>query len=387
VNPKFTVYGGGQFTVETEGDVEDNNLATVGATGSLGTDLSVRAEASSGDRGESAVLGADYALDKDQQLYGTYTLSADRTQGKQGVLTVGQRRAVSNQLRVFTEHQFVHERDEAHAARVYGLDYDPTPHTTVGVSVQSSNLEAASRETERNVATVSVGYGRGGVRVGSVVEYRDEAGTKEREQWLTTNSASVRASESLALQGKLSLSHTENEDAERTDAKFVETGIGFAYRPVKDDGLNVLGGYTYLYDLSSESQTDGDGPDERSQVFSIEGIKNLGHHWQMGAKYAHKRGEVRAERDAGDWYETSVNFTACRARYRMGIDWDGLVEYRWLHVKEADDQRQGVLVALYRDVGANLEVGIGYSFVDFTDDLTYLDYDNRGWFVNVIGKY
>ena len=39
--------------------------------------------------------------------------------------------------------------------------------------------------------------------------------------------------------------------ATHLDAKFVETGIGFALRPVYNDRLNILGRLTYLYDLTA----------------------------------------------------------------------------------------------------------------------------------------
>jgi hypothetical protein len=34
----------------------------------------------------------------------------------------------------------------------------------------------------------------------------------------------------------------------------------------------------------------------------------------------------------------------------------------------------------------HLKIGVGYNFTDFSDDLTDLDYQNNGWFVNFVGK-
>ncbi len=45
------------------------------------------------------------------------------------------------------------------------------------------------------------------------------------------------------------------------------------------------------------------------------------------------------------------------------------------------------MVAVYRHINENFKVGTGYSFTDFNDDLTHLDYDDHGWFVNFVGKF
>ena len=42
--------------------------------------------------------------------------------------------------------------------------------------------------------------------------------------------------------------------------------------------------------------------------------------------------------------------------------------------------------ALYRHIGRNLKFGVGYNFTDFSDDLTDLDYDSQGFFINLVGK-
>ena len=53
----------------------------------------------------------------------------------------------------------------------------------------------------------------------------------------------------------------------------------------------------------------------------------------------------------------------------------------------ADDQRAGILAALYRHVGDNAKIGFGYNFTDFSDDLTDLSFDDNGVFLNLIAKF
>jgi hypothetical protein len=44
-------------------------------------------------------------------------------------------------------------------------------------------------------------------------------------------------------------------------------------------------------------------------------------------------------------------------------------------------------VSLERHLGDNVKLGLGYNFTSFNDDLTALDYEAEGWFVNVLGKF
>jgi hypothetical protein len=58
---------------------------------------------------------------------------------------------------------------------------------------------------------------------------------------------------------------------------------------------------------------------------------------------------------------------------------------RMLDLPDIRQRRRGALAAIYRHIGKNLKVGIGYNFTDFSDDLTDLKYNHKGVFVNLIG--
>ena len=42
--------------------------------------------------------------------------------------------------------------------------------------------------------------------------------------------------------------------------------------------------------------------------------------------------------------------------------------------------------AIWKYFGDNLKIGLGYNFTDFSDDLTDLNYDHRGVFLNLTGS-
>jgi hypothetical protein len=64
-----------------------------------------------------------------------------------------------------------------------------------------------------------------------------------------------------------------------------------------------------------------------------------------------------------------------------------LVEGRYLTARQAGIDEFGVLGTVYRHVGDNFMVGVGYNFGRFSDDLTDLTTDDAGIFLNVIAQF
>ena len=138
--------------------------------------------------------------------------------------------------------------------------------------------------------------------------------------------------------------------------------------------------------MQSFGQLDAE-TDQRSHILAWEGIYRLNQRWDLGSKVARRVGELRLARNQGPWFESTVNFASLRARWHVIRKWDAMLEYRWLEQEEADNERAGYLVTLNRHIADNFKIGIGYNFTDFSDDLTDLDYDHEGWFLNIVGKY
>ena len=299
---------------------------------------------------------------------------------------MGQRRQLGNSLKVFNEDQFISGERESGISHAYGLEFSPNKQLSLSASLQSSDLDNEGEGIERDTVSLSGRYKKERIDSSNKLEYRRDKGDEDRRQWLTTNTLRYKSSESLTLVGKVNLSWTDNLDTGDDDGRFAEIDAGVAYRPVNNDRLNMLGKYTYLYDLDSVGQ-EGEDTDERSHVFSVDGMYDINKRWTAGTKLAWKRGETRQNRDAGEWFRTRKRLAVFRGRYHLSKRWDGVAEYRILDVDEADDTRQGVLLSVDRHVNDNMKVGVGYNFTDFSDDLSNEDYQNRGWFINVVGKY
>ena len=434
VSERTEVYGQGQVSLKTSGDYRDNNQATLGVRSQLTSKLNGKVELTSGDRGEGVVAGVEYAVTPSMnvsiaggigdgaateigtnyvtgnglELYGSYAINPDGDSNGEysdsgNIFTIGARKQYGNSLKLYTENQFRHADAEAGISHVFGLDYDFSEQFRISISMQDSEVEsdgknasefgdAGASNRSRKGVTLATQYKDSQFKFGSVLEYREDANgvdntaeqNREVEQWVTRQTVEWRANEVLRLVGKLDLSITESTVTE-DEARFAELDLGFAYRPTGNDKLNVLGNYTFIYDLPTLGQNTR-GTDRREHILALEGIYEINSRWEIGAKVAIKRGDMRLDRAKGEWVETGAQLVVVRTRYHVNKAWDGLLEYRVLSTTE-DDSKAGFLAALYRHFGNNMKVGVGYNFTDFSDDLTDNDYDSEGWFIDLIGKY
>ena len=186
--------------------------------------------------------------------------------------------------------------------------------------------------------------------------------------------------------GKADYSKAIEKTTEFIDARFAEVDLGLAYRPVEDNKLNVLAMASYVYDVDPRNQMGGLYVDEKGRVLSLEGLYQVTPRLKVGGKAAVKRSAIRLDRDQDNFINATTLLWIARLRYHMVWKLDALVEYRYLEIDEIGDQKQGVLLGVDLQLGSNMAVGVGYNFTDFNDRLTTLDYESKGWFLNLNGR-
>lgn len=396
IGDALELYGTGQFTVDDDGGAYPaNDRITVGSRYLFADRSSLGAELSDGDRGRSARVEGEYRLAPDHTLYGSYNYSTDRTTrdplfdtALQRGWTLGQRWRLSEQVGLFNESQYLKDpRDDATGiTHVFGMDFYPAKGWNLGFSVQDGELDAASGAVDRRAYSVSGSRNSPAAQWTSKLEFRRDSGAERREQWVTTHRLLYKIDEDWRIAARANYADTDDLLKPAAGAKLAEANLGFAWRPHDSTRWAAFGRYTYLYDLASSGQIGGAEYDQRSQVLALEGIAQIDERWELAGKLASRRGDYRLGRGAGTWLDSRADFAALQLRYRLIREWDGLAEYRWLHVRDGG-LRQGVLVGVDRELGENFRVGIGFNFTDFSDDLTDLRYDNRGWFLNLAGYY
>jgi len=386
VNERLNIYGAQQLTLKHSGSETKNNSTTVGAGYKASNKLSVSSELSVGDRGNSALFGTEVNLSDTYSVYTNYTYSFSKAQVERNSYVLGQRKQLNNQLKVYSEHQFSDEDSRQGYAHTVGLDQQLSKYTSANLSAQRALIENDDKtSTERNTVSLGFAFQKDKSRFNSKFEYRwDEGPGIDKRQSVTTNRFEYRKTPSFRWQGKLNASITDDKLA-ADDARFIEAGIGFAYRPVKHDRLNMLGRLTYLNDLQPLSQSTE--TDQRSLVGSMEGLYDLTHTWSIGGKLAHRVSEVRLVRNSGFWIDNDASLASLRARYKATFGIDANAAYHWLNSDASKGTRHGALLSVGRRVGDNLTFSLGYNFTSFDDDLTNDSYDVKGWFVNLIGTY
>ena len=407
-----TIYASAQTGLDESGNYVENDLVALGINTQVSDTTAISLEASEGDRGSALSGGFEYTpadrfgfkiksgigsgaltrfsgnyeLDEGHELYGSYALDPDRTFGERNLLTLGQRRDMGNRLGIFTESQFGDDERFAGASHTFGLDYKTSHGWILSGLVTVSDNETTPASIERHAYSFGAAIQRPAHRFSGKLEYRkDDGATTKVDQYIGSTSYTYIASQSRRWLGRLNVSWTNDRFHGLYDARFVEFDIGHAYRPVANDRWNALVKYGYFHDLVSIGQ-DSIRPDQRVHVLSAEALYRLNRNWEIGGKIALKEGRMRTFRDRGDWHDSSMLLAVLRARRHVIKEWDALAEYRILHDRKGDNRRHGVLVGAYRQFGDQIEMGVGYNFTDFSDDIRDASYNRQGWFIDLIGK-
>jgi hypothetical protein len=95
-------------------------------------------------------------------------------------------------------------------------------------------------------------------------------------------------------------------------------------------------------------------------------------------------GQVSLDRNLSDFFGNAAQLGVLRIDWRFRKNWESRIEGRMLDLRDVSQIRRGALTTIYRYVGKNAKVGVGYNFTDFSDDLTDLRYNHKGAFVNFI---
>lgn len=399
----WSLYGFGQVTLAHDATRRSNNRAGVGGKVELTDRLSLAAEVSEGDGG----LGADVQLNRrygdGSEAYVGYSLLAERTftglepqniftRSSRGSLTVGARHRFTSAFSVYGENGMGFGTSPSTMWR-FGAKYDPTERLSFTGSFENGQIDDATTGLfKRTAVTVGAGYTTKQLQLGTSVEARFEDGVgREQEIFLVRNTAAVQLNPDWRALARFNFAIANDDLASVRAADYIEGVAGFAYRPVLNDRFNMLARYSYFRDLGPIGQVTAGGetgsPKQVSQIVSIDANYDLTQAFTIGAKYGYRQGRVSITRESDTFVSSNTHLGVLRADWRPVRAWDVVAEGRYLTNDIAGDSRTGALVAVYRHINDNVKVGVGYSFTDFSDDLTDQSYSSRGVFVNLVSKF
>ncbi|WP_303906201.1 OmpA family protein [Thiohalomonas denitrificans] len=400
---KWDAYGFVQGTVNTTGNRDENSRMGTGGAYRISDRLRVRGEVSGGDMGAAGKLGTDFLYTDRTNLYLNYALENERTdngvRARKGNLTSGFKTRYSDSASIYAEESYSHGDVPTGLMHSTGVDLAPNDRWNFGANLDVGTLKdhETSAETSREAIGLRVGYGFNRFKVASALEYRvdetenPDTSFDQRTTWLTKNSLKYQTTPDWRFTGKINHSESESSLGEFYDGNYTEAVLGYAYRPVHHDRMNALLKYTYFYNLPSTDQVSLDSTSadyiQKSHIIAGDVLYDLTKRWSVGAKYGYRLGQVSQEREDPEFFDSNAHLYVARADWHFVHKWDALMEWRILDLPDAQDRRDGALVAVYRHVGRNVKLGAGYNFTDFSDDLTDLDYDSQGVFVNIVGKF
>jgi flagellar motor protein MotB len=398
----WRLYGFAQGTFASDDTREDNGRFGLGGTYRPTQRFRLDAEASDGDLGPGGKLGTTFLYSDRTSLYMNYALENERTDNglrvRRGNLVSGAKRRLGDASSVYLEERWQDAGSVTGLTHATGIDLVARERWNFGASAEVGTLRDAqtSAETDRKAGGVRLGYGAEAIQFSSAVEYRrDEAEQPdltqtERTTWLFRNTFNFQLTPDWRVIGKLNHSKSDSSLGAFYDGRYTEGVIGYAYRPVRYDRLSALAKFTYFYNVPTADQvTLQNTPVEfiqKSHIASLDLTYDLTADWSIGGKYALRQGSVSLDRVNPEFFDNPARLIALRVDWRFLPRWESMIEGRSLDLSEIDQTRRGALAAVYRYFGKHFKAGVGYNFTDFSDDLTDLNYDHQGAFINLIGS-
>jgi hypothetical protein len=400
----WAVHAFGQGTLSRDPTRQRNNRFGIGGKRQITERLSLESEISGGDGGQGADVKLNHRRGNGSESYVGYALFADRTdtgldpqniftRSNRGTLTLGARQRFSDSFAITGENRIGIGGTAPSLVRSFGLNFDPTEKLSINGSFETGKIDDATTGLfRRTAASLSLGYTLENVRLGSAIEFRDEKGTGRNQRiWLLRNNLSYGVNPDWRVLGQVNIARADTASLSVQAAEFTEAMLGLAFRPVDNERLNALFRVQYFDDLGPVGQITGSGqtqsPKQTSTIVSADFNYDLTQHLSFGAKYGYREGRVSLSRDSDTFVTADAHLGVLRLNYDLAKEWEVMGEVRGLWVTQARDQRMGALGAIYRHLGENVKVGIGYSWSDFSDDLTDQSYSSQGPFLNLIGKF
>lgn len=381
-----TIYSNPQLTLMSNGESEKDNRVTLGFDRVVDNKTHFNYEVSGGDFGCRINLGGGHDFTSNNNIYANVLFVLEQQKNEKTLLTLGHRGKLTDLLDMYVEHQLGYGDLEDSITDILGLDYTPTANWAFFVDYTKKKIERlANQSTEiisRNLLSNGVTYHSEEIDYSTRLQMKQDRGAENIEEYLLTNSLEWEMNYMISLLVGFDYSLTKTDLKEEDNKKSVRGDLGLAFRPTDEDRLNLFGKYTYLYNSPLEEVDLF--PAEQAHIISFEGLYDLTEKWQIGEKLAYKNVKTNSDDHSDTWEESKTYLWVNRLNYHLINQWDINGEYRVLLNPLANDKKSGFLVAFYYRINPDFKIGAGYNFTDFSDDLTDLNYQEKGPFVNLI---
>ena len=345
-----------------------------------------------GEKTTAFTFGTTKKISEDLQLASTQSFGTAQDQYTTSNAYKLIREKDGRKLEGSLSRAYSESKTEVSRSNIFGLTGDINDRWAISGSLERGEVQNYDgTEAIRNALTLGAGYVKKDAETGEQtlksslkLETRFDEGNENKQQYLVLQTIEGKLTPELSLFTKAEFSRTRNDTSNRTEARYREMVFGGAYRPIDFDRLNLLGRYTYQENRAPAGQSNSaDISQSRAHIFATEGIYDINEKWQLAEKFAYR---IAEEKVSGfDFAKTHTWLMIHRLNYKIDADWVVGGEFRLLTQQEAKDNKRGFLLEVTRRIGEYAQIGLGYNFTQFNDDLTKLDYTTQGPFVRLTG--
>jgi uncharacterized repeat protein (TIGR01451 family) len=377
----------GQITVNGP----SNDQATIGSAVKIWDKGELDLSYTKGTIGDSALLGLTTRYGEDADAYTNIETGNNLQLGRYVKTSYGQTTYTKEGDKIYCVTDYSTYREQFAEGNIIGYDKKINDIMTLGLTYERAHINNRRIAIDRDSGSACISYFNEdffeGIKGFHKLELRYDKGSTETHQWLTQNDILLKATKGLNLSGRANWGWTDNYTEDLDLAQFYEIGPGFSYRPPLWDKLNVLGKYSYIMDIGPQSQTDFIGTNESiKNVYSLEGVYDICRFLSVVGKAVYRAMSEKV--GPRDWVDSDTYLYLGRFNFHVTKKWDIALEYRTLANKQIEDNKSGWLIEVDRDITDYIRFGVGYNFTDYDDDLRDEDnWDAKGWFAKVVGKY
>lgn len=327
----------------------------------------------------SLEFSTNYQIDENNKLY--TTVEQGFKDNNYTTTTLGVNSNLNNKTNIYSEYR-VDNSERFKKDTVVGIDYNLLEGLVLNLDFTNSNIKKRTGNLNRKIVGFKSSYNRDNLYASGQMEYRKDEGNNDLKQLILNSKLRWQYNKEFKLLSKIE--YIQEKQTEINN--YYKGSIGFSYRPIKIDRLNLLGKYTYLNRENELEDIDNLGvhPAEKAQILSLDLIFDLSKKWQITEKIAYKDKMIKINLPSDKWTSSGTYLWINRLNYNLRDDIEIFGEYRFLNNKLADDKRNGFLLGGYKSFANDVKIGLGYNFTNFNDDLSNLNYKSKGWFLNLI---
>src|SRR5438309_7645173 len=323
----WRAYGFAQDTVAASGGREGNGRISAGGSYRLTKRFRIDGEASDGDLGPGGKVGTSFLYSDRTNLYLNYSLENERTDNGQrirrGNLISGEKRRLSDTSSVYVEERYQSGDSQTGLTHATGINLVAKERWNLGGSAELGRLRDSQTgaQTNRRASGIRMGYGLDKMQFSSTIEYRRDNAEQldlthtERTLWLFRNNFKFQLPPDWRVIGKLDHSVSDSSLGGFYGGGYTEAVVGYAYRPVRNDRLNVLAKYTYFYNVPTTDQVGFQNTAaeflQKSHIAALDLTYDLTANWSVGSKYAYRLGQESLDRVHPNFFSNPARLAVC----------------------------------------------------------------------------